>query len=177
MGCTSTEVRPLGNGYEEVDLVTRSWEPESHHTTLQYVDRPHHRILVWQSTEPPDVNGDTCIFVSSADRSVFAVMEPGPVVRITGKIYEKWVKTKGISSQTTKNAEVLSVKKVGPALNVTIIYGLPMGDLTAEISLEWDEINQWIREAREKGTLQTYDTWGSERYKGLPSYMEMPPNF
>ena len=176
-GCGSiSRVEPLGSSYEEVSYTRHSFsEPEATQITLQYRKPNGGRIMIWPSAGGVVVRNDVAVFVGDkawkqppfGERwpmkpRLFAVKAPELPLDITDEVLWRW------SKQSKKNFTEIFGKdyiRYSKETNNVLEFHFFIVSIPdwkeLNISMEWSQLSDIMREVKEKGVIHKDLRWGT----------------
>ena len=167
----STSIVELGNNYEEVTYTRTSWEPESHHVTLQYRKPNGGRTMVWSYVGNIVINNEVAVFEARVDYipRLFAVKGLEMPLDITDEILWRWSKESGTDfGEVLKTASINSFTLKTNGDKLCFEFGMWKHPNSSEIpiSLDWVEIAAIMNEVRTNGIIHKTSVYG-KNYKYL----------
>jgi hypothetical protein len=175
-GCwTQRSVTPLGGGYEEL-AVTRSSisEPDATQLALRYQKSSWGSKMIWPSVHGYLIKDDTAVFIAEVAfeprdpdsprrtmRRLFAVREPDLPVDITDEILRTWSKTGEIDFRKARAIDTpVTLEDKDNALQIHFAFW-GQDSWPRIISLNWNQVFDMMREAKDKGTFRKDRVWGT----------------
>ena len=176
-GCGSvSSEEPLGSGYEEVTYTQNSIsEPSAHQITLQFRKPSGGRIMIWPSAGGVVVRNDVAVFVgdkawkqpSFGERwpmkpRLFAVKAPELPLDITDEVLWRWSKQSKKNFTEIFGKDYISYSKETNNVLEFHFFIVSIPDWKElNISMEWSQLSDIMREVKEKGVVHKDLRWGT----------------
>ena len=177
IGCGSvTRIKPLGNGYERVSYTQSSIsEPEATQITLQYRKPDGRQIIIWPSAGGTIVRDDMAVFVGDkawkqppfGERwhmkpRLFVVRAPEPPLDLTDEIIGRWAQeSRRDVAKALKTVWIIGMHEQDNKLNLEVEFASVENWPSAFIPLSWNQIQDVMREVKEKGVVHKDLRWGT----------------
>ncbi len=174
VSCVSSDVAPLGSGYEEVTYTHGSLsEPAAQRISLQYQNSHHGRIKIWPSLYGVSsvIKNDIAIFVGdegyvrpgtgsvSTRPRLFFVNSSHCPMDVTDEVLWRWSKGSGQDFDTVvKSARIVYPKEKDAEVEFLFATGLHK-DIV--VRLDWAQIADIMREVKQSGIERKDSRWGT----------------
>lgn len=179
-GCTTPpRIQPLSGGYEEVVHPAKSMDPADARVSLDYRGPNGRTILIWPSLYETDavIKGDMAIFVGDkayvspelddprgTKPRLFAVQPPGPPLDITDDVLWSWSKATGKDFAKAVQLFTLATpveRNNHLELQLEFWMGGNGWPDNSTLQLDWQQVSEIMRTAKEKGTVHKDLRWGT----------------